>query len=95
MRWDRVSIETPEYTPGGNQTLPDGTAPITLAQISDSGNPVQDADWTTAAGLGCSKHRNNDASCPYKNPSHPEIKMKWDNVSVPPPAPANGAQTLA
>ena len=85
MTWDRVSIQAPEYVPPTSSTpAADGTAPISLAQLSNATDPV-----ATAAGSGCSKHHNNDANCLYKGPNT-GIKMVYDNVVTPAPsAPAN------
>ena len=86
MKWDRVKIEAPEYVaPGANTTAADGTAPISLAQISNATEPV-----ATAAASGCSKHHNNDASCLYKGPNT-GIKMVYDNVVTPAPTPSSTA----
>ena len=41
---------------------------------------------STAASSGCSKHHNNDANCLYKAPKT-GIKMVYDNVFTPAPAP--------
>lgn len=79
MTWERVSVEAPAYTPPGNTTAADGTAPISLATLKN--------DTATAASSGCSKHHNNDANCLYKGPNT-GIKMVYDNVFVPAPSSA-------